>query len=111
MNLNALNTGLTQAPLPTATEGLPSMAGSQRAPAGTLSGEDFAAFLRNQINALKHQERQEMAAPPLPPAAAPRPERLTPYRPVREAQARDEREPHQPVRAPRLATWTSLPST
>ncbi|MEN9689263.1 MAG: hypothetical protein RI998_1260 [Pseudomonadota bacterium] len=99
MNLNALNTGLTQAPLPTATEGLPSMAGSQRAPAGTLSGEDFAAFLRNQINALKHQERQEMAAPPLPPAAAPRPERLTPYRPVREAQARDEREPHQPVRA------------
>ncbi len=98
MNLNALNTGLTQAPLPTATEGLPSMAGSQRAPAGTLSGEDFAAFLRNQINALKHQERQEIAAAPLPPAP-PRAERLTPYRPVREAQARDEREPSQPVRA------------
>ena len=98
MNLNALNTGLTQAPLPTATEASPSMAGLQRAPAGTLSGEDFAAFLRNQINALKNKERQDLAAAPVPPAP-PRPERLTPFRPVREVTERVERDLTQPVRA------------
>lgn len=84
MNLSALNTGLTQAPIPTATEANTSMAGPPRAPAGTLSGEDFAAFLRNQIRALKNNERQDIAAAPLPPAP-PRAEHLTPYRPANDA--------------------------
>ncbi len=100
MNLNALNTGLTQAPMPTATEANASVASAQRATAGTLTGEDFAAFLRNQLRALKNNERQDIAAAPLPPAP-PRPERLTPYRPVREAVERTEREPNQSARLER----------
>ena len=98
MNLSALNTGLTQAPIPTATEANTALAGQQRAPTGTLSGEDFAAFLRNQIRALKNNERQDIAAAPVPPAP-PRAEHLTPYRPVREATDGAERDTAKPVKA------------
>jgi len=97
MNLSALNTGLTQAPIPTATEANTALAGQQRAPAGTLSGEDFAAFLRNQIRALKNNERQDIAAAPVPPAP-PRAEHLTPYRPVREATDGAERDDAKPLK-------------
>lgn len=100
MNLSALNNGLTQAPMSNATEANTSLAAQQRPPAGTLSGEDFAAFLRNQINALKHTERQNLAAPKQP-APAPRAEPLTPYRPVREATDSSERAPNK---TPRVKT-------
>ena len=102
MNLSALNTGPTQAPISSATEASTSLAGQQRAPAGTLSGEDFASFLRNQIRALKNNERQDIAAAPQPPAS-PRAEHLTPYRATHEAmqEAADEadRRPSKPVKA------------
>ena len=102
MNLSALNTGLTQAPIPSATEANAALAGQQRAPAGTLSGEDFAAFLRNQIRALKNNERQDIAAAPAPspaPPAPPRAEHLSPYRPVREASDGAQRDTAKPVKA------------
>ena len=55
MNLSALHSGLPQAPINPLTEAQPSANALPRVPAGTLSGEDFAAFLRNQVNALYHQ--------------------------------------------------------
>ena len=71
MNLSALNTGLKQAAANTAPEASPSGTASLRLPAGTLSGEDFAAFLRHQVRALKNNQRQEIAAAPLPKALPP----------------------------------------
>jgi len=62
MNLSALHSGLPQAPINPLTEAQPSANALPRVPAGTLSGEDFAAFLRNQVNALKSMQRQEVAA-------------------------------------------------
>ena len=62
MNLSALNTGLAQAPTNPLTEAQTSANALSRLPSGTLSGEDFAAFLRNQIEALKHTKRQDLAA-------------------------------------------------
>ncbi|MBP8020829.1 MAG: hypothetical protein KAY75_00105, partial [Limnohabitans sp.] len=71
MNLSALNTGLKQAAANTAPEVSPSGTAALRLPAGTLSGEDFAAFLRHQVRALKNNQRQEIAAAPLPKALPP----------------------------------------
>ena len=71
MNLSALNTGLKQAAANTAHEVSPSGTAALRLPAGTLSGEDFAAFLRHQVRALKNNQRQEIAAAPLPKALPP----------------------------------------
>lgn len=71
MNLSALNTGLNQAAANTAPEVSPSGTAALRLPAGTLSGEDFAAFLRHQVRALKNNQRQEIAAAPLPKALPP----------------------------------------
>jgi len=68
MNLPALNTGLNQATANTSPEVNPAGTAALRLPAGTLSGEDFAAFLRHQVRALKTSQRQEIAAAPLPKA-------------------------------------------
>ncbi len=77
MNLSALNTGLNQATVNNSPEVNTSGNTSLRLPTGALSGEDFAAFLRNQVRALQHSQRPEIAAAPvakpLPPA-----ERATP---------------------------------
>jgi flagellar hook-length control protein FliK len=72
MNLSALNTGLNQATVNNSPEVNTSGKTSLRLPTGSLSGEDFAAFLRNQVRALKNSQRPDIAAAPqvkaLPPA-------------------------------------------
>ena len=72
MNLSALNTGLNQATVNNSPEVNTSGSASLRLPTGSLSGEDFAAFLRNQVRALKNSQRPDIAAAPqvkaLPPA-------------------------------------------
>jgi flagellar hook-length control protein FliK len=67
MNLSALNSGLSQANNPISTE-VNDLGALSRPSSGTQSGEDFAAFLRQQIASLKSAERQEIAteAAPLP---------------------------------------------
>jgi len=65
MNLSALNTGLNPGPVHNAPEPNGPGQAALRLPPGTLSGEDFAAFLRNQVNALKHNQRPEIAAAPM----------------------------------------------
>ena len=73
MNLSALNTGLTQAQINNQSpEPSASSKTSLRLPTSTFSGEDFAAFLRNQVQALQNNQRPNIAAAPasnqLPPA-------------------------------------------
>ncbi len=61
MNLSALNTGLSQTNNPVSTE-VNSPGGALSRPAfGTQSGEDFAAFLRQQMASLQSPQRQELA--------------------------------------------------
>ena len=75
MNLSALNTGLNPGPVHNAPEPNGPGQAALRLPPGTLSGEDFAAFLRNQVRALKNSQRPELAAAPvaspLPPPERP----------------------------------------
>ena len=109
MNLSALNTGLNQATVNNSPEVNTSGNTSLRLPTGALSGEDFAAFLRNQVRALQHSQRPEIAAAPvakpLPPA-----ERATPSssradtdeedKQSQKTQAQDKRAPRQaPIKA------------
>ncbi|NBO43045.1 MAG: hypothetical protein EBU92_16335, partial [Betaproteobacteria bacterium] len=62
MNLSALNSGLSQAANPGSTE-VNLLGGALSRPSfGTQSGEDFAAFLRQQIASLQTPQRQELAA-------------------------------------------------
>ncbi len=72
MNLSALNNGLNQAKVNNSPEVNASGITPSRLPTGAISGEDFAAFLRNQVRALQHSQRPEVAAAPvakpLPPA-------------------------------------------
>lgn len=68
MNLSALNTGLQPTTVTNAPEVQTSGNASLRLPAGTLSGEDFAAFLRQQVRALQRSQRQDFAAAPMPAA-------------------------------------------
>ena len=65
MNLSALNTGLNPGPVNNSPEPNGPGQAALRLPTGTLSGEDFAAFLRNQVNALKHNQRPDIAAAPV----------------------------------------------
>lgn len=74
MNLSALNTGLNPGPVNNAPEPNGPGQAALRLPTGTLSGEDFAAFLRNQVRALKNSQRPELAAAPVS-APTPPPER------------------------------------
>jgi flagellar hook-length control protein FliK len=66
MNLSALNTGLNQASANNTPEVSTPGNTPLRLPAGALSGEDFAAFLRNQVRALKNSQRPDIAAAPVP---------------------------------------------
>jgi len=72
MNLSALNTGLSQAPINQTPEPSGSGLSTLRLPSSAVSGEDFAAFLRNQVQALQNSQRPNIAAAPaannLPPA-------------------------------------------
>ena len=62
MNLSALNSGLSQAANLGSTE-VNHLGGALTRPSfGTQSGEDFAAFLRQQIASLQTPQRQEVAA-------------------------------------------------
>jgi flagellar hook-length control protein FliK len=62
MNLSALNSGLSQAANPGSTE-VNHLGGALSRPSfGTQSGEDFAAFLSQQIASLQSPQRQELAA-------------------------------------------------
>jgi len=84
MNLSALNTGLSQAPINQTPEPSGSGLSTLRLPSSAVSGEDFAAFLRNQVQALQNSQRPNIAAAPaannLPPAgrADTRPARVDP---------------------------------
>lgn len=61
MNLSALNSGLSQAANPGSTE-VNNLDGALSRPfSGIQSGEDFAAFLRQQIASLQNPQRQELA--------------------------------------------------
>ena len=61
MNLSALNSGLSQAANPGSTE-VNNLGGALSRPSsGIQSGEDFAAFLRQQIASLQNSQRQELA--------------------------------------------------
>lgn len=62
MNLSALNSGLSQAANPGSTEVNHLVGALSRPASGTQSGEDFAAFLRQQIASLQTPQRQEVAA-------------------------------------------------
>jgi len=62
MNLSAMNPGLTEALSTPLSEAKAPGQATARPPNGVLSGQDFAAFLRNQVNALKSTQRQEVAA-------------------------------------------------
>ena len=62
MNLSALNSGLTPSATPVSTEANNLGGALSRPSSGTLSGEDFAAFLRRQIASLQTPQRQELAA-------------------------------------------------
>ena len=62
MNLSALNSGLSQAANPGSTEVNHLGGALSRPSSGTQSGEDFAAFLRQQIASLQTPQRQELAA-------------------------------------------------
>ena len=71
MNLSALNSGLSQANNPISAE-VNDLGALSRPSSGTQSGEDFAAFLRQQIASLKSAERQEIATEAaLPPSDKP----------------------------------------
>lgn len=62
MNLSALNSGLAPSATPVSTE-VNNLGGALSRPSsGTQSGEDFAAFLRQQIASLQTPQRQELAA-------------------------------------------------
>lgn len=76
MNLSALNTGLNPGPVNNSPELNGPGQAALRLPTGTLSGEDFAAFLRNQVRALKNSQRPELAAAPVS-APMPPPERAS----------------------------------
>ncbi len=67
MNLSAMNTGLTQALATPLSEAQAPGHAAARLPSGTLSGQDFAAFLRQQVQGLKTMQRQEVAAAKTPP--------------------------------------------
>ena len=62
MNLSALNSGLAPSATPVSTEANNLGGALSRPSSGTLSGEDFAAFLRRQIASLQTPQRQELAA-------------------------------------------------
>ena len=62
MNLSALNSGLGSSVTPVSTEANNLGGALSRPSSGTLSGEDFAAFLRRQIASLQTPPRQELAA-------------------------------------------------
>ncbi len=62
MNLSAMNPGLTEALSTPLSEAKAPGHATARPPNGVLSGQDFAAFLRNQVHALKSTQRQEVAA-------------------------------------------------
>ncbi len=66
MNLSALNSGLSPAANPIATEVSDLSGVLSRPSSGTQSGEDFAAFLRHQIASLKSPQRQEIATESMP---------------------------------------------
>ena len=62
MNLSALNSGLSPNATPVSTEANNLGGALSRPSSGTQSGEDFAAFLRQQIASLQTPQRQELAA-------------------------------------------------
>ena len=62
MNLSALNSGLSPSATPVSTEANNLGGALSRPSSGTQSGEDFAAFLRQQIASLQTPQRQELAA-------------------------------------------------
>jgi len=62
MNLSALNSGLAPSATPVSTEANNLGGALSRPSSGTQSGEDFAAFLRQQIASLQTPQRQELAA-------------------------------------------------
>ena len=62
MNLSALNSGLAPSANPVSTEANNLGGVLSRPSSGTQSGEDFAAFLRQQIASLQTPQRQELAA-------------------------------------------------
>ena len=62
MNLSALNSGLAPSTTPVSTEANNLGGALSRPSSGTQSGEDFAAFLRQQIASLQTPQRQELAA-------------------------------------------------
>ena len=95
MNLSALNTGLNPGPVNNTPELNGPGQAALRLPSGTLSGEDFAAFLRNQVRALKNSQRPELAAAPM---AAPLP---PPERPSAQASSKDDK-PSADSRSSRL---------
>ena len=61
MNLSALNSGLAPSATPVSTEANNLGGALSRPSSGTQSGEDFAAFLRQQIASLQTPQRQELA--------------------------------------------------
>lgn len=95
MNLSALNTGLNPGPVNNTPELNGPGQAALRLPSATLSGEDFAAFLRNQVRALKNSQRPELAAAPM---AAPLP---PPERPSAQASSKDDK-PSADSRSSRL---------
>jgi len=62
MNLSALNSGLAPSATPVSTEANNLGGVLSRPSSGSQSGEDFAAFLRQQIASLQTPQRQELAA-------------------------------------------------
>ena len=62
MNLSALNKLANNGLAPTTNEALPSANALARLSSGAISGADFASFLHNQVQALKSNERQHLAA-------------------------------------------------
>ena len=62
MNLSALNSGLAPSATTVSTEANNLGGALSRPSSGTQSGEDFAAFLRQQIASLQTPQRQELAA-------------------------------------------------
>ena len=62
MNLSALNSGLAPSATTVSTEANNLGGALSRPTSGTQSGEDFAAFLRQQIASLQTPQRQELAA-------------------------------------------------
>ena len=88
MNLSALNTGLNQATANNTPEVNASGNTPLRLPAGTLTGEDFAAFLRNQVRALKNTQRPEFAAETVA-RPLPQPDRVDRSRPQDDASTSD----------------------